>query len=150
MKIKILLKFHGKSSKNFFHEVDLFDFMIFLAWNFLIFWPAVCTEKQANVRSAEVSAHCIMKIAKHHIHVTFPTFRPPLRWSKHIATMQVIFLCFYFWFFWSTIRILHWNCICTVNRITFKWNKILLNSAIFWNKRFALNEMFQRNTSDLP
>ena len=74
--------------------------MIFLAWNFLIFWPAVCTEKQANVRSAKISAHCIMKIAKHHIHVTFPTFsfRPPLRWSKHIATMQAIFLCFYFWF----------------------------------------------------
>ena len=49
MKIKILLNFHGKYSKNVFREIDLFDFTSFMVWTFFNF-PAHCARRDFTVQ----------------------------------------------------------------------------------------------------
>ena len=50
MKIKILLNFHGKYSKNVFHEIDLFDFTTFVGLDFFKFSGSLWnfTKKKKN------------------------------------------------------------------------------------------------------
>ena len=48
MKIKILLNFHGKYSKNYFCEIDLFDFTSFFGLDFFKLSGPLCSSTKTK------------------------------------------------------------------------------------------------------